>query len=196
MRLADVMNNTWAYRAWQAPFAGDKLRPFLARLDPARVRRVLDAGCGPGTNASIFSQVDYIGLDINPGYIADARRRTGRDFRVADVTRLAPGEVEPADLILVNSLLHHLDDDEVHRTLTAVHDLLTPDGEVHILDLVLPDRWSPARLMARLDRGRYARPLPAWGALFDRHFVRHVFEPYTFAGGLWSMVYFVGGRRA
>lgn len=195
MRLADVMNNTWAYRAWQAPFANGKLRPLFANLDLARTTRVLDIGCGPGTNAPHFADVDYTGVDINPGYIADARRRFARDFRVADVTSLTPGTIAPADVVLVNSLLHHLDDAEVSRTLSAAHDLLTPGGRVHILDLVLPEHWSPARVLARLDRGRYARPLEAWSRLFDRHFATEVFEPYTFAGGLWSMVYFIGSRR-
>jgi SAM-dependent methyltransferase len=191
MRLADLMNYTWAYRAWQAPFADAKLRPFFAHNDLSSVRRVLDVGCGPGTNARHFADVDYTGVDINDGYIADARRRYGRDFRVADVTRLAPGSIEPADVVFVNSLLHHLDDAEVHRTLAALPGMATPDGTVHILDLVLPDALGAPRVMARLDRGRYARRADRWRALFAAHFVEQVFEPYTFAG-LWAMVYFRG----
>jgi SAM-dependent methyltransferase len=195
MRIADLMNQTWAYRAWQAPFAESKLRPLIAHADLARVRRVLDVGCGPGTNARHFAGASYVGLDINDGYIADARRRLGGDFRVADVTRLAPGTLEPADMILVNSLLHHLDDGEVHRTLAALPPLLAPGGAVHILDLVLPAEWSIARLMARLDRGRHPRSAAAWRALFTTHFTEQVFEPYSF-GGLWSMVYFRGTAPA
>jgi SAM-dependent methyltransferase len=191
MRIADLMNHTWAYRAWQAPFAEAKLRPLFAHNDLSRVRRVLDVGCGPGTNAHHFADVDYTGLDINAGYIVDARRRHGRDFRVADVTRLEPGTIEPADMVLVNSLLHHLDDAETHRTLGSLPPLVTAGGTVHILDLVLPSAISPARAMARLDRGRYARPVDAWRSIFAAHFTEQIFEPYTFAG-LWAMVYFRG----
>lgn len=191
MRIADLMNQTWAYRAWQAPFAESKLRPLLADVDLSRVRRVIDVGCGPGTNARHFAHAEYVGLDINADYIADARRRYGRDFRVADVTRLAPGTIDPADMILLNSLLHHLDDAETHRTLAALSPLVAPGGSVHILDLVLPERLSMARVMARLDRGRYARSVGDWRAIFSAHFDEQVFEPYAF-GGLWSMVYFRG----
>lgn len=195
MRLANVMNHTWAYRVWQAPFAESKLRPLLARTDLGRVRRVLDVGCGPGTNAAHFTGVDYIGLDINEGYIADARQRYGRDFRVADVTRLAPGALAPADMVLVNSLLHHLDDAETDRTLAALPPLLAPGGSVHILDLVMPERPSIPRLMAAMDRGLYPRRLADWRRIFARHFTEEIFEPYSLSG-LWSMVYFRGGARS
>jgi SAM-dependent methyltransferase len=195
MRIADLMNHTWAYKVWQAPFAESKFRPLLARTDMRRVRRVLDVGCGPGTNVHHFRNVEYVGLDINPGYIADARARHGRDFRVADVTQLDPATLQPADMILLNSLLHHLDDAEVHRLLAALPPLLAPGGAVHILDLVLPERASIHRLMAKLDRGLYARPLDAWRAIFSSHFSVQLFEPYTF-GGLWSMVYFRGAALA
>jgi len=194
MRIADLMNHTWAYRAWQAPFAEAKLRPLFAHNDFSRVRRVLDVGCGPGTNAHHFADVDYTGLDINDGYIVDARRRHGRDFRVADVTQLTPGTIEPADMVLVNSLLHHLDDEETHRTLAALPPLVTSVGTVHILDLVLPDALSAPRMMAKLDRGRYPRRVDHWRKLFGAHFSEQIFEPYTFAG-LWAMVYFRGSVK-
>lgn len=192
MRIANLVNQAWAYRGWQAPFAESKLRPLLADVDLPRVRRVIDVGCGRGTNARHFTHAQYVGLDINPEYIADARRHYGRDFRVADVTKLTPGTIEPADMVLLNSLLHHLDDVETHRTLAALSPLVAPGGSVTILDLVLPERWSLARVMARLDRGRYARSASEWRAIFTAHFDEQVFEPYSFAGGLWSMVYFRG----
>jgi SAM-dependent methyltransferase len=194
MRIADLMNNTLAYRAWQAPFAEAKLRPLFAHNDLSRVRRVIDVGCGPGTNAHHFAAVDYVGVDFNEGYIADARRRYKRDFRVADVTRLPPGTIAPGDMILVNSVLHHLDDAETHRTLASLPALMTPGGSVHILDLVLPSHLSPHWVMARLDRGHYPRSVDAWRSIFQSHFVEQIFEPYAFAG-LWAMVYFRGAAR-
>ena len=47
----------------------------VAANDVASVRRVLDVGCGPGTNTRYFEHADYLGLDINRGYIESARRR-------------------------------------------------------------------------------------------------------------------------
>jgi SAM-dependent methyltransferase len=155
-------------------------------------------GCGPGTNAPHFRAHDYLGVDINPAYIRDAERRFGTKFRVADVTsmRIEPGQ--GYDCILVNSLLHHLPDQAVDRLLGHLATLLSSDGAVHILDLVLPPHPSIARFLARHDRGDFPRPLERWRELFSAHFAPVVFEPYPLGLGglmLWSMVYFQGTAR-
>ena len=195
---ARVMENTLAYRLWQAPFAERKLAPLFAHTDVAAVRRVLDVGCGPGTNAEHFAHADYLGIDFNPAYIASARRRYGREFIVADVTTYEVAPHERFDLILANSLFHHIDDDNTRRILARLPALLSPDGFVHILDLVLPPHPSAARLLALADRGEHPRPLDSWRALFTEAFEPVVFEPYPLgiAGlELWSMVYFKGRAR-
>jgi trans-aconitate methyltransferase len=197
-RYARLMENTLAYRLWQAPFAERKLAPFLAHADLAHVRRVLDVGCGPGTNTAHFAGADYLGIDVNPAYIESARRRYGRTFVVADVTRFEVSAGQHYDLILANSLFHHIDDADTKRILTHLATLLTEDGHVHILDLVLPAERSVARVLARADRGDYPRPLDEWHALFEGVFEPVLFEPYPLGvAGLvmWNMIYFKGRAR-
>jgi len=194
---APLFEIPWVYRAWQAPFHERKLAPVLRQNDMPSVRRVLDVGCGPGTNAPHFRGTDYLGVDINPRYVARARKRHGLRFEVADVTRHQVQD-EPFDFILVNSLLHHVGDAECDRILAHLATLLTPDGHIHVLDLVLPTRPSVSRLLARLDRGDHPRLLEAWQTLLGRHFETDVFEPYDLglAGiPLWKMVYFRGRPR-
>jgi SAM-dependent methyltransferase len=192
------MEHTLIYRIWQAPFAERKLVPLFRHTDVSQVRRVLDVGCGPGTNARHFAHCDYLGVDINPDYVRDARRRYGPRFQVADVTtmRIEPGQ--GYDCILVNSLLHHLPDGAVDRLLRHLATLLSKDGAINILDLVLPPRASLSRFLARRDRGDFPRPVELWHTLFTRCFEPVVFEPYSLglAGlTLWSMVYFKGSPR-
>lgn len=198
MGLKDlIFERTWVYRLIQAPWADEKFAPVRAHTDLAAVRRVLDVGCGPGTNAAHFGGADYLGVDINPGYIDYARRRWGRRFEVADVTTL-PEFAGPFDFVLVNSFLHHVDDAAAARILAHVARLVAPEGFVHIVELVLPPRPSPARLLARLDRGRYARPLDAWRRLFEAALMPVVFEPFGLRGAgmtLWEMVYCKARRR-
>ena len=49
-----LLESPWVYRVWQAPFAERKLAPLFAHNDVSTVRRGLDVGCGPGTNARHF----------------------------------------------------------------------------------------------------------------------------------------------
>ena len=48
--IRDVLAIPAVYRAWQAPFVRQKLRPIVSRHDLSTVGRVIDIGCGPGTN--------------------------------------------------------------------------------------------------------------------------------------------------
>lgn len=192
---ARLMENTHAYRLWQTPFAEKKFAPILAHNDLRLVRQVLDVGCGPGTNASHFGHTGYLGIDLNLRYLANARRKYGRNFVAADLTRpaLAPGA--RFDFILVNSLLHHVDTPGVRRLLTELAALLTDDGHIHILDLILPSRPSISRFLARHDRGEHPRPLEEWRKILSEYFAPEVFEPYPLTGlgaTLWEMVYFKG----
>lgn len=183
------------YRAWQAPFVTAKLKPFLADLSRANPRRVLDVGCGPGTNAGVFAGRDYVGIDINPDYIRTAASRHPGRFVVGDLNDAAVLPDERFDCVFANSLMHHLDDRAVRDLLRGMARVTAPGGKVYVLDLVMPPRASMGRLLARLDRGRFARPVEQWRALFTEHLREERFQPYSFGlplVPLWDMVYFVG----
>lgn len=195
MNLLDrILDDPRLYRLWQLPFAERKLEPVHRHSDLGTARRVLDVACGPGTNAAHFRCAEYIGIDMNERYVEYARERSPGTFVVADATRL-PRVDGPFDFILVNSFLHHLHIDEVRRVLSWLEGLLTPAGSIHVLDLVLPERPSLARWLARRDRGRHARPLDVWKALMTERFEEVVFEPFGLRAmgvTLWNMVYFQG----
>jgi SAM-dependent methyltransferase len=192
---ATLLEHTLVYRIWQKPFAEQKFAPVLAHNDLRRVRRVLDVACGPGTNTGHFAHSDYLGIDLNERYIQHARARYGRSFLVEDVCTYRVPPVERFDFILVNSFLHHVSDSDVTNILSHLRTLLSEDGHIHILELVMPEERSMARRMARWDRGKYARPLGHWETLFDGIFEPLLLEPYALVGfgtTLWNMVYFKG----
>lgn len=190
-----LLEHPAVYSAWQAPFAAQKFAPVERWLRSHSVRRVLDVGCGAGTNVSHFAGADYVGVDVNERYLQAARTRFAGQFVQADLTSADLSSLGTFDMILANSFFHHVGDSDVRRILLQISRLLEPDGTVHILDLVLPDRPSFARMMARLDRGAYARPIERWRELFGACFETILFEPYSFGGPLWSMVYFQGRRK-
>ena len=193
-----LLEHPLVYLAWQAPFIEEKLRPVFQHNDMSRVRRVLDVGCGPGTNAAHFRNVDYLGLDLNPKYIERARRKYARNFDVADVT--IHSFDRKFDFVLMNSLLHNIDDSGVERLLSAIaSQVMDEDGRVHIIDLVLPEQRTFAYRMARWDRGRYPRRLSEWKKIFERFFTLEIFEPYGLKAlgvGFCDLIYFRGARKA
>ena len=200
MTIVDwLLEKSFVYRAWQRPFAERKLAPIVAQGDIARARRVLDVGCGPGTNAPHFEHADYLGVDINKDYVANAIRRYGRRFIAADVTTYTVESEGRFDFILLNSLLHHLATPAVRPLLAHLAGLLSSDGHIHILDLVLPvERYSLSRVLARADRGNYPRPLEEWRTIFGAVLDVQHFEPYPLGIGgvtLWNMVYCNGRSK-
>jgi SAM-dependent methyltransferase len=197
--ISTIMSQPLAYRLWQAPFAERKFAPILAHNDLRRALRILDIGCGPGTNTRHFSGADYLGIDLNERYIRDAQRRHHCRFLVADATNFIPSAGDHFDFILVNSFLHHIDVPLARRLLSNLSSLLTDDGHVHILELVLPESASVARFLAHLDRGEFSRPLEEWRRMFADSFDSVIFEPYdltAFGVPLWKMVYFKGRKKA
>ena|ERR1700722_10500317 len=199
MNMIDaVMSQPAIYRLWMAPFARDKFAPILKYNDLGEVRRVLDVGCGPGTNTSLFKKADYLGIDLNPRYIQSARQRHSRRFLNVDAAEFVASPGERFDFILVNSFLHHLNTPTARRILLNLRGLLNPDGHIHIVELVLPRSASVARFLATADRGKFARPLEEWEDLFSAIFSPAVFEPYSLRlcrVPLWHAVYFKGGAK-
>jgi SAM-dependent methyltransferase len=198
MALGDVLDYPLVYLVWQGPFIRSKLRPFLKHNELSQIGRVLEIGCGPGTNAHLFQHVDYLGIDINPRYIEAARRRFGDRFEQADATRFVPRVDESVQAVFMNSFMHHISDDDSRTLLKQMASILPAEGRIHILDLVLPERASIARWLAVHDRGDFARPLARWKELFCESFEPEIFEPYALSlcgVALWQMVYFRGRPR-
>lgn len=193
--VARLLERPGVYLAWQRPFVASKLSPVWQHNDRAAIGRVLDVGCGPGTNSAEFAGLDYLGVDLNPSYIEHARRRHEGRFVVADLrTDAVPGKGS-YDFVLVNSLLHHLDDPSVSSLLADLRQYVSDDGHVHVIELDLPERRGIPRLLALSDRGDHPRSIAEWRTLLTEHFDEVVLEPFPVPSRgpmLWSMVYFKG----
>ena len=193
--LERILENPTVYALSQAPFIEEKFAVIARHLRPQQVRRILDVGCGPGINATRFPGAEYVGLDINEQYLAVARSKYRGEFIQADLRTADLSALGTFDTILVNSLLHHVADDEARGILRQLHRALAPDGVVHILELMKPEQGSLVGIMAYVDRGRYPRRLAAWRTLFEEYFDCLSLEPHHFKKGLWSQLYFGGKRK-
>ena len=143
---------------------------------------------------------DYLGIDLNPEYIRDAERRYGCSngrlrFQAHDAATFVAAPADRFDFVLVNSFLHHVDDTTAKSILANLSRLLTDDGHIHILDLILPQCASIPLFLARADRGDFPRPLEKWRQMFMDLFEPVICEPYDLSRAnvcLWKMIYFKG----
>src|SRR5215467_13151945 len=130
---------------------------------------VLDIGCGVGVHRDLFPAHEYVGIDINPDYIAAATRAHGAGFLAMDAGSLKfpPDSFEAAFSV---ATCHHLDDERIRLMTLEVMRTLRPNGAFHIIDPVLPasSRAALKRLLFLNDRGRHQRTLSSLTALLAR----------------------------
>jgi ubiquinone/menaquinone biosynthesis C-methylase UbiE len=120
-------------------FGGDTARRAL--LDQATVRlghRVLDIGCGTGTFATFYPNVDVVGLDPDPKALARAKRKAERAAVSIQLDQGFSDELPypeaSFDRVFSTFMFHHLQIDEKKKTLCEVRRVLTPRGSLHMLD--------------------------------------------------------------
>jgi SAM-dependent methyltransferase len=187
-----VMGIPFIYRTalgWLAKSsASDYLVSEFIRPEPKTT--VLDVGCGVASILQHLGDVEYVGVDHNPDYIAKAREMFGTrgSFHVADVSEVAGLVNRTFDRVLLLGVLHHLTDAQCDELLSECSSLLAPGGTLITFDCALTeDQHWIARRLVKADRGRYARSPDHYAGLISPYFdtvktdVRHdlLRVPYT-----------------
>ncbi len=159
-------------------------------IRPRASDRVLDCGCGPGDLFECLPDVDYVGIDIDARYIAEAQSRFGdrATFRLGPLGPETMTEDAHYDLVLAWGVLHHLDDDQTGDFMSLARRGLRPTGRLVTLDPCYTDGQSRvARYLLDKDRGQHVRSLEEWRALVMPTFPSTIFHvrhdllriPYT-----------------
>lgn len=204
MALQDVLfEYPLVYRWFHRVFSRAKhhsLSSHLSTLAAGRPLRVLDLGCGPGQDAVLFQdrgRYEYLGIDINPKYIAIASKVYGMEFRAADVTT---GEEFKGryDIVLINSIIHHLSPEQTHTILKSARGALAEGGQCLVLDMIHPVVSRPSnglnRLLISLDRGRHCRSESELDNLLREYFdvkTKHPFAIKMLSVLLWDLRLYV-----
>jgi len=153
----------FVYNLFQGVVGGNALRRRIIE-NHARARagdKVIDIGCGPAQALQSLPDVEYLGLDINPDYIAFARRTYGSKgtFVIGD-TRSFRGDsrFKDANIVIAVSVLHHLDDEEAVDCIRFAYDALKKGGRLICHDACwIPNQGVFSKYVMSLDRGRNIR---------------------------------------
>ena len=193
-----LLNHPALYQAYQnaGGFFGARVKAISDYLTLRPGMRVIDIGCGPGYILRHLPEgVDYTGFDIDESYIDHARRAFGHlgqfDCRYFDAA--AAREFGGADVVMMNGVLHHIDDGELRDTLSNVRDALTPEGVLFTLDGCYRNGQSRiARWLLDHDRGEFVRDEDGYDRVLRGAFakvdlaIREDYSrvPYTFIIGM------------
>lgn len=150
------------YRDWESALEREGLN--LRRiLRPHNPRTILDASCGPGTQAIALARLGYdvTAADPSAGLLARARQNAAQhnvvdriQFVQSDFQNLHNKVTGPFDVVLTkgNAIPHLLRDDQIEETLLIFHELLRPGGALLIgmrdFEPLLEDRprFMPGRV--------------------------------------------------
>ena len=111
--------------------------PSAAGFEQTRNLRVLEIGCGLGTDGAQFARAgaNYTGIDLTDAAIDLSRRRfelsklNGR-FQIADAEQLDFPD-NTFDLVYSHGVLHHTPD--IERAIAEVHRVLRPGGRAVVM---------------------------------------------------------------
>jgi trans-aconitate methyltransferase len=128
--------------------------------------RVLDVGCGTGEFAHLFDPQSYLGVDVSDAYVRFAQRRKPQHrFECSDM-RAWESAGRTFSLVLVNGILHHLDDTTAREVLGRAVACGAPGSTVLVIeDVELPNAGLGTRLVHRLDEGEHIRSRDVWQEL-------------------------------
>ena len=121
---------------------------------------VLDVGCGPAAILDLLHDVNYIGMDHNPNYIATATKKYGSKgtFICAGVDKLNDYGLKTFDRIIILGVMHHLDDAQLTELMMSLKDRLNIGGMLITFDVAFEDNQNLiAKLLAKNDRGKFVR---------------------------------------
>jgi SAM-dependent methyltransferase len=176
MALVDVLQHPQIYQSFQSigGFFGARIRAIDAYLNIRSGDHIIDIGCGPGFIVNhLPASIRYDGFDIEKRYIDYARRRFhGRgSFHCRQFDLSCAASLGGTDVVMMNGLLHHLDNADASALLRAVRRALKPSGVLFTLDGCLRDgdSWL-ANWVIRHDRGRHIRSEDGYRQLLKEHF--------------------------
>ena len=129
-------------------------------IKPTSGCSVLDVGCGPAAILEFLQDVNYIGLDHNPNYIATATKKYGSKgtFICAGVDQLNDYGLKTFDRIIILGVMHHLDDSQLTQLMMSLKGRLNSGGVLITFDVAFEDKQKfVAKLLAKNDRGKFVR---------------------------------------
>ncbi len=169
-----ILSDPRLYRIFQGMVRSDGSRLVDQILKIRTGQRVLDIGCGPADILDrLPADIEYCGFDMESRYIEEARARYANrgSFFVRAVTPETVDDLGTFDVVISIGVLHHLNDIDAGTVFASAARVLRPEGRLITIDGAFVKGQNPiARLLLKMDRGRFVRAPEAYLKLASQQF--------------------------
>jgi SAM-dependent methyltransferase len=192
MGIQSLLNFSLFYKMFTFVMGDNTFYPAYIKeyIRPKKGDRILDIGCGPADILKFLTDVDYVGIDSNAGYIQSAMKKYGGrgSFLCKKIGEDTLSFDSKFNIIMANGVLHHLNDEDALALFKTAKQYLEPKGRMITGDACLVEKQSwVTRLLFSLDRGKFIRTRDGYMKLLPSCFSSRVtirydltFYPFTF----------------
>ena len=138
-------------------------------------KRILEVGCSTGNVAREIIDMDnnsYYGVDISKEYIDIASKSSTKgNFFQMDARKL-DFDNDFFDIVMLSSVLHHVDNNVGKNCFKEIHRVLKNDGVVIISEPIVNHKSLLSIILCKLDRGHFIRTTEEYKNLFNNFIIK------------------------
>ena len=184
---------TFVYKNLVVPLQGKETFKFVdAHYNKGD--KVLDFGCGIGSNSKLFHHDDYIGVEVDESRVLSSRLKYPKSkFEkipfISTSDDKIPFEDNSFDLVFISLCLHHIDSDTCKLLFKEFSRVLKGGGKIiGIEPCILSGKYFSNIFMNIIDAGDYILPIEEYKQIYSSEAfqVKDINIVKTFGYHLWQ----------
>jgi len=184
---------TFVYKNLVVPLQGKETFKFVdAHYNKGD--KVLDFGCGIGSNSKLFHHDDYIGVEVDESRVLSSRLKYPKSkFEkipfISTSDDKIPFEDNSFDLVFISLCLHHIDSDTCKLLFKEFSRVLKGSGKIiGIEPCILSEKYFSNIFMNIIDAGDYILPIEEYKQIYSSEAfqVKDINIVKTFGYHLWQ----------